>query len=150
MADRRRSRHRGSMGSRDLAARLRREARGRRPPFSSALHDRVRTAIAASTLRPPIAGHRIRSRAVGAVGGLAAAVALACAWLWPAPQSPPTAGPTVAVLPGIERLPTPGEIGAGVVAEVTTLAAAAVGVPSLEELAALDPVAFAPADEAGW
>jgi len=55
----------------------------------------------------------------------------------------------VADVPGIERLPTPGEIGEGVLAEVTTLAAAAVGLPEFTGLAMLDPAAFAPADDAG-
>lgn len=146
MADRSRA------DSRRLAARLRREARRGRPAFSAALHERVVAALAPPGPAP--AARRGVAWRPAAVGGL---VAAACAALvgaasrpWQAPPAMPDAAAVAGVeLPGIERLPTPAEIGAGVLAEVTTLAADAVGLPAWSDLAALDPTLIAPADDAG-
>lgn len=140
---------------RGLVAALRREARAERPPFSAALHDGVLAAVAVESARRPSrpAGRPARFRA--ALGGLAAAVACAVVaiggfWRREAPR-PGNAAPVAAVadMPGIERLPTPAEIGAGVLAEVTTLAADAVGLRELTGLASLDPAMFGPADDTG-
>lgn len=133
-----------------LAARLRREARAERPAFSPSLHAGVVAAVARGSRRPSgrAAGRRRWSPAA------LACIAAACGALvlgvpWPRPPAPPDAVPVavVADVPGIDRLPTPGEIGDGVIAEVTTLAAAAVGLPAWRALAALDPDALAGIDD---
>lgn len=139
---------------RNLGTRLRREARARRPPFSSTLHERVCAAVAAAPPGRLAVARCGRPRVAGAAGGLAAvaaAAALVVGWWRPdaEPRLAAVDAPPVTAVPGIERLPTPGEIGADVMAEVTSLAAAAVGVPSLDDLAAFDPGAFAAADESG-
>lgn len=144
-------------GARGLAAALRREARAGRPAFSPALHDGVLAAVAATSRRrstPPAGRHR-PAWSAATVGGLAACAAVAIAVV-PLRLAPPPWGSTADVArepaavadgPGIERLPTPAEIGEGVLAEVTTLAAAAVGLPEWTDLAVLDPVLPVPADD---
>ncbi|MFM7035737.1 MAG: hypothetical protein ACKOYJ_11260 [Planctomycetia bacterium] len=155
-------RRRGGTRKRSLAARLRHEARGCRPGFSPALHGRVVAAVAApavvraandlpaTAVAPPLWR---RQRAAGLlITAACVAVALVVAGVRSQPQRPSLedgvdlAG--VAGGPGIERLPTPAEIGEGVLAEVTTLAVAAVGVPAWSDLAAFDPASFVPGDDA--
>ena len=135
-------------GPRGLAAALRAEARAERPTFSASLHGRVVAAVAVES-RAAGAGRGRSARVPALIGVLAAAVAcvVGVAWFRPAPRAGFTAG--VDATPGIERLPTLDEIGEGVVAEVTTLAAAAVGVAEWADLATFDPAAFAAADDAG-
>lgn len=163
MAERRHDdvRRRGDTRKRSLSAGLRREARGSRPDFSPALHGRVVAAVAApavarATSDPPVTVVETPRRLGRAAGVLIAAacvaVALIVAGVRPRPQSPSLErGVDVAALaggPGIERLPTPAEIGEGVLAEVTTFAVAAVGVPAWNDIAAFDPASFVPADDA--
>jgi hypothetical protein len=136
---------------RDLAAALRREARAERPAFAPALHEGVLAALARSVpraagaaapagLEPAVARPRRASPWSVATGGLAAAVAcLAVAVVPVAPRpAPPAALPVAAEAEaGIERLPTPDEIGSTVFAQVATFAALAVGIPELPDLTAL-------------
>ncbi|MFM8734580.1 MAG: hypothetical protein ACKOC8_05225 [Pirellulales bacterium] len=164
MADRRHDdvRRRGGTRKRSLAARLRHEARSCRPGFSPALHGRVVAAMAApavvraandlpaTAVAPP---RRRRDRAAGLlITAACVAVALLVAGVRPQPQQPSlengvdVAGATGGT--GIERLPTPAEIGEGVLAEVTTLAVAAMGVPAWNDLAAFDPASLVPGDDA--
>jgi len=166
MAERRHDdvRRRGDMRKRSLAARLRREARGSRPDFSPALHGRVVAAVAAAAVHraakdPPVTvivpPQRYGRKAGVLIGAACVAVAVLVAGVRPRPASSsasPEGGVDVAALeggPGIERLPTPAEIGEGVLAEVTTFAVAAVGVPAWNDLATFDPVSFVPGDDAG-
>jgi hypothetical protein len=159
MADRRRTDESAAASFRrddwrDLAAALRREARAERPPFAPALHEGVLATLAARSVaradRPAApAGHEpavARPRRAlpwsAATGGLAAAVAcLAVAVVTVGPRpAPPAALPVAAdTEAGIERLPTPDEIGATVFAQISTFAALAVGVPELPDLTALAP-----------
>lgn len=161
MAERRHDdvRRRGGTRKRSLSARLRREARGSRPAFSPALHGRVVAAVAAPAVAraasdPPVAvvvPPRRHGRAAGVLI-MAACVAIALVVAGVRSQSRSLEGGVdvagVVGGPGIERLPTPGEIGEGVLAEVTTFAVAAVGVPAWNDLAAFDPASFVPGDDA--
>jgi hypothetical protein len=137
---------------RDLAAALRREARAERPAFAPAMHEGVLAALAARSVpraagaaapagrEPAVARPRRASPWSVATGGLAAAVAcLAVAVVPVAPRpAPPAALPVAAdTEAGIERLPTPDEIGSTVFAQVATFAALAVGIPELPDLTAL-------------
>jgi hypothetical protein len=167
MADRRRSPESDSGAFRrddrlDLSAELRREARAERPSFSPAVHADVLAALAARAAkrdtRPPAptaavvdepAGSRQRFAWAVVGGGLAAAaacLAIAVAAVRPRPAPPPTAV-AAAGDTGIERLPTPEEIGASVFAQVTTFAALAVGIPELPDLAAVAPELLAGTDD---
>ena len=154
MADRRRRDGLRAGGDGGLAARLRRDAGATRPAFSVALHERVCAAVAdtmpPAPARPPHRGRRLRWATLA--GGLAAVACIAAlvggGWRAPVAGPPPGAAWAATDGPGIERLPTPGEIGEGVLAEVTTLAAAAVGVPALTDLAAFDPAGLVAADDA--
>jgi hypothetical protein len=73
-------------------------------------------------------------------------MAIAVAAVRPRPAPPPTAV-AAAGDTGIERLPTPEEIGASVIAQVTTFAALAVGIPELPDLAAVAPELLAGTDD---
>lgn len=156
MADRRRPDRSRRAGVR-LAGALRREARAERPEFSPTLQHRVVAAVAAergarvAPVTPPVTGRR--SMLLGGLATTAFGVMIAVALLAPRAAMPPVGGVAdVGVsepLQGIERLPTPGEIGAGVLAEVTTIAAMAVGVPEWSDLAGFDPAPFTGADDAG-
>jgi len=168
MADRRRSRPSDAAAFRpddwrDLAAALRREAQAERPPFSPAVHEGVLAALAARATErtvPTAAPDAATPTAPRprrpfpwslATGGLAAAVAclaVATVTMEPRPASQPAAVPeTAGTEAGIERLPTPDEIGATVFAQVATFAALAVGVPELPDLTALDPGLVATTDD---
>lgn len=157
MADRRRTDESAAASfrrddCRDLAAALRREARAERPAFAPAMHEGVLAALAARSVpraagaaapagrEPAVARPRRASPWSVATGGLAAAVAcLAVAVVPVAPRpAPPAALPVAAEAEaGIERLPTPDEIGSTVFAQVATFAALAVGIPELPDLTAL-------------
>lgn len=143
-------------GRRWLSTRLRREARVERPQFSAAIHGRVLAALAAGPRRPQEPRTLRPARFAALLGGVAAAaacVAVAVGFVALGPPTRPGSGDADRVAtespPGIERLPTPGEIGAGVLAEMTSLAAAAVGVPEWTDLAGFDPAALAAAEEPG-
>lgn len=128
-----------------LTAALARAARAERPVFSPALQERVCAAIVAGRRgggarwpapRPAWRGPAVGSLAAAVVGGLL----LGVAWRWSIPQpAQPAAAIAATDGPGIERLPTPGEIGADLLAEMTSLVAAAAGVPSWNDFAAFAP-----------
>lgn len=157
MADRRLPRSGRPEGGRGLSAALRQEARADRPAFSTALHERVCAAVAETPRRAVVRGapRWPWPSGAGLVGGMATVVAAALlmvgAMWWPVtrPRSPAAATVADTDVPGIERFPTPGEIGEGVLAEVRDLAEAAVGVPGFADLAAFDANAFTWADDAG-
>jgi hypothetical protein len=147
---------------RDLAAALRREARAERPAFAPAMHEGVLAALAARSvpraagaaapagLEPAVARPRRSFAGSVATGGLAAVVAslaVAVVTLGPRPAPPATVPAAAEAEAGIERLPTPDEIGSTVFAQVATFAALAVGVPELPDLTALDPGLVATTDD---
>lgn len=167
MADRRRGRAADAESFRrhdwrDLTAALRREARDARPTFSPAVHEGVLAALAARA-----AAHDSRASAAAgeapaaprprmafpwraATGGLAAVaacVAIAVVTVGPRGVPPATVPEAKVAEAGIERLPTPDEIGATVFAQVATFAALAVGIPELPDLAALEPGLVATAED---
>ena len=159
MADRHRFDSRQPAGSGRLEARLRRESRAGRPAFSAALHDRVMAGVATDSARriteaaerlPPARPSASLGGIAVALAGVAVAIGGIGGWFsrgpWVVPEA---AAVAVAEIPGIERLPTPGEIGEGVLAEVTMLAADAVGVPALRDFAGFGSLPFATADDGG-
>jgi hypothetical protein len=168
MADRRRARdsrfeatHRDDW--RRLSASLRGEARDERPRFSRALHGGVLAALAAKPIglhavepvrgvaagdEPPASRPPRRSAWAREAGGIAAVAAcLVILVVTARPRPAPPVAATVTAGAGIERLPTPDEIGATVFAHVATFAALAVGVPELPELVAFDPNPLATTDD---
>lgn len=142
---------RGPQGSPGIVAALRREARAERPEFSAVLHERVMAAMQrvrpAPAVQPP-ARQRVIRRGGLATATLGTAILIGLMAPWTAFRAVVREVDVVLIDPadGIERLPTPGEIGAGVLAELTTMAAAAVGVPSWNTSAANDEVGFGPGD----
>lgn len=151
-------RQRARRGEPGLVAMLRREARAGRPMFSGALHERVVAGIAAATpvpaapapVRSPRGHRRVPLGGLVVTGAVVVALVAAATGRRQAPPAATTADVALtAAAIGIERLPTPGEIGEGVLEEVTTLAAAAVGVAAWGDLAVIDPALFAGADGAG-
>lgn len=142
---------RGRHGPPGLVAALRREARAERPEFSATLHERVLAATQRARpapAMPPPAMRRAALLGCLATATLGAAIMFGVVVPWPAPEASVREVDVVLIDPavGIERLPTPGEIGAGVLAEVTTMAAAAVGVPLQTDFFAYDALGSMPDD----
>lgn len=142
---------RGRQGPPGIVAALRREAREERPEFSAVLHERVLAATQRARPSPAVPPPaRQRAIVLGGLGTatLAAAIVVGFMPRWPAPRAVVREVDVVVTDPaaGIERLPTPGEIVADVLAEVTTMAAAAVGVPPWTAYDAYDAAGFSPGD----
>lgn len=148
MADRRRGRLPQTDPFPGLATALRREARGERPEFSSALHERVMEAIVAPP-RPARAGRPWRRAGgpVPALVGVGLVVMVTGAVMTAVSVRGRIEPAVVAPAAGIEQLPLPEELGARVVEELAQLGAAAVGIPKLSEIVPFDPALLAAVDE---
>lgn len=133
-----------------LSAALRHEAQADRPAFSAALQERVLLALETrrgrhvpDTIPVPIRvqGGRHVARPAAWAGAVGVLAAVAVMTVGPRPE-PPASVPMAVAAQGIEVLPTPEEIGTSVLTEMATLAAVAVGVPDLPDLATFDPSSF--------
>lgn len=129
------------------AAALRHEARVERPAFSPMLHERVVARIAPQAPRTVRKASRLWTWGAAGVVAAGACAAIVMAPRRTSPVDPAPAPDAAIAAQGIDVLPTPEDIRAGVLNEVLALAATGVAdLPALSELAALAPADFPAAD----